>query len=127
MLKNKKNMARKKGNYFVDPKEFRAEIIKSKQQDELTPRALELLMLMTKRLTDSKFSYKYKEDKDDCMAFAHLDIVSYWRKFDPDKSFNPFAYFTRMILNGLAKGFKKLHPHSVTKSISISNTNIYNI
>ena len=115
---------KRKNNYFVDPDELKREILKSKEQDELTPRALELLMLMTKKLTDSKFSYKYEMDKEDCIAFAHLDLINYWRGYDPEKSNNPFAYYTRMILNGLAKGFRKIHPQSITKNISISHTNI---
>lgn len=123
MAKSVKN----KSNYFVDPKEFREEILLSKANDELTARALEILMLMTKRLSDTKFSYKYKEDKEDCISFAHMDLVSYWRGFDPNKSGNPFQYYTRIILNVFAKGFRKIHPQSITKSISISNENIFNI
>ena len=37
-----------------------------------------------------------------------MDCVKYWKGFDTEKGDNPFAYFTTVCTNGLAKGWKEL-------------------
>ena len=94
---------------YVKPKEFYAEIVKSKELNELTPLALEMLMLIAER-ANNRMKYRDPEDKRDCIAFAHLDLLKYWRSFNPEKSTNAFAYFTEMAKKGYAKGWNKIHP-----------------
>ena len=53
---------------YVDPQEFKTEILLSKEKDELTPRAVEMLMLMA-REASKKLKYKDEEDRKDCIAF----------------------------------------------------------
>jgi hypothetical protein len=54
----------------------------------------------------------------------------YWERFDATKSNNPFAYFTSVIVNGIAKGWNKLHPENKkvegARFISLDN-NIHNL
>lgn len=109
---------------YVDPQEFKTEILLSKEKDELTPRAVEMLMLMA-REASKKLKYKDEEDRKDCIAFALMDVVKYWRSYNPEKSNYPFAYYTQIIKNGFAKGWKKLHPLSSTAKVSLSNENFY--
>lgn len=57
-----------------------------------------------------------------------LDIVTYWKNFDPEKGTNPFAYFTSMIVNGLSKGWARLHPECKKcpdATFTSLNNNIY--
>jgi DNA-directed RNA polymerase specialized sigma subunit len=115
---NKKN--------YVDPDEFRDEIIKSKEKDKLTSRAVEMLVLMCNHVSRIN-SYKYPMDREDCIAFAIEDVLRYWRGYDPEKSTYAFAYFTRMIINGLQKGWKKLYPIKSINKVSLSHENIFNI
>jgi len=59
-----------------------------------------------------------------------LDCLQYWRGFDPEKSNNPFAYFTSVITNGLAKGWNAFYPQNkqVPGAIFTSiDNNIYSI
>jgi len=112
-------------NYYVKPLELKEEILKSINDDELTKKALHMLMLMVKNMS-RKFSYKYEEDRKDCQAFALLDIARYWRGFDPEKSNYPFSYYSQMIKNGLAKGIKKVRPKSETDVIRISGDEMFN-
>jgi hypothetical protein len=53
------------------------------------------------------------------------------KRFNPEKSNNPFAYFTQIAKNGFAKGWKKLHPPKNPKTIPFSyitgDDNSYNI
>ena len=113
-------------NHFVSNAELRDEIIKSKELNELTPRAVELLMRMANEAS-KRLKYRDEEDRKDCIAFALMDVVKYWRSFNPEKSSNPFSYFTQMIKNGFAKGWRKLHPISSLDQVSISNDNFYSI
>ena len=111
---------------IVLTEELKQEILLSKERDELTPKAVELLMLMA-REASKKLRYKDEEDRKDCIAFAMMDVVKYWRSYNPEKSKYPFAYYTQIIKNGFAKGWRKLHPLSSTDQVSLSNENLYSI
>jgi len=107
--------------------DLRNEIIRCKEKDELSKEALDMFILMAKKFA-GKLNYIYVEDKEDCIAFAIMDCYMYWRGYDPLKSQNAFAYYTQMIKNGFAKGWRKLYGN-MPKSckISVSRGNIYNI
>jgi len=111
----------------VKNKDLREEIIKSKEQDELTKEALDMLILMSHKFA-TKLHYIYEQDKEDCISFAIMDCWKYWRGYKPEKSDNAFAYYTQIIKNGFAKGWRKLYGN-VPKSakISISQNQIYNL
>lgn len=107
--------------------DLRNEIIKCKADDVLSREAIEMFMLMAKKFS-TKLSYVYPEDREDCIATAIMDCYRYWRGYDPLKSQNAFAYYTQIIKNGFAKGWRTLHGNfPKSKKISISNSKIYNI
>ena len=111
----------------VRNKDLREEIIRCKEQDKLTPVALEMLMLMADKF-GNKLTYIYKEDREDCMSTAVMDCFMYWRGYNPEKSQNAFAYYTQIIKNGYAKGWRKLYGNMPKSSkISISQHTIYNL
>lgn len=111
---------------YVKNKDLLAEIVKSKEKGELTPQALEMLMKMAREIS-KVFKYKYEEDREDCISYAVEDILKYWRNFDPAKSANAFAYYTQMIKNGSAKGWRILYPIKSSRKVSISTTDgVYN-
>ena len=111
---------------YVNPEELKREILLSKERNELTPKAVEMLMLMAEGAS-KKLRYKDEEDRKDCIAFAMMDVVKYWRSYNPEKSKYPFAYYTQIIKNGFAKGWRKLHPISSTDQVSLSNENFYSL
>lgn len=107
--------------------DLRDQIVKSKEQDELTPEALDMFILMAKKFS-TKLNYIYSEDREDCISFAIMDCFMYWRGYDPEKSQNAFAYFTQIIKNGFAKGWRKLYGNMPkSKKVSVSQGKIYNI
>lgn len=111
---------------YVSNKELLEEIIKSKEKGELTPRALEMLDRMIKEISKI-FKYKLNEDREDCQAFAMEDVIKYWDRFDPSKSNNAFAFYTQMIKNGFAKGWRRLYPIKSSLKVSISKDGgVYN-
>lgn len=116
-------MARKR-NYLNGP-DLLAEIIKSKEEDQLTPKAIKMLQLLTEKAV-TKLHYRNKMDKDDCIQSAMMDILKYWRGFKPEKSNNAFAYYTTIIYKGAAKGWNKLHPETKKKIEKISLSNSFN-
>ena len=117
---------KQKGNkIYVSNKDLLREIILSKEQDQLTYNAVKMLQLIAENLAKKKH-YKCQEDKDDCIQTAMLDIALYWRSFDPEKYNNPFAYYTSMLCNGLAKGWNKIYgKFKASEMTSIDNNNIY--
>lgn len=112
-VENKKQVegikVNKQGRAYVSNPVLYTEILKSKEQDELTEAAVKMLMLMVENI-QRKCYYKDPEEKKDCAATAIMDCIQYWRSFDPSKSNNPFAFYTSVITNGLAKGWDRLHP-----------------
>jgi hypothetical protein len=111
---------------YVQPEELKAEVLKSLEKGELTPKAIEMFQLMAKEMS-KKFRYKDEEDRKDCMAFAMMDVIRYWKSFNPEKSKYPFAYYTQILKNGFAKGWRKLHPISSLDQVSINSDNFYSL
>lgn len=108
----KKRSRKKNSQNYINKKELLKEIVKSKENDELTKEAFEMLFLMVKRISTTLY-YKNEDDREDCMQDACHDIVKYWRNFDPDyPNSNAFSYYTQIIKAGLAKGFHRLYPHN---------------
>jgi len=112
---------------YVSNKELCKEIIISKEKGQLTPEALRMLDRMVKEIS-KVFKYKMEEDKEDCQSFAMEDVIKYWNRFNPEKSNNAFAFYTQMIKNGYAKGWRRLYPVKSSLKVSISKEyGIYNI
>lgn len=112
---------------YVSNKELFNQIVISKEKGQLTPEALVMLQRMVKEIS-KKFKYKMEEDREDCQAFAIEDIIKYWDRFNPEKSNNAFAFFTQMIKNGNAKGWRRLYPIKSSMKVSISKEyGVYNI
>lgn len=112
---------------YINNKELLSEIIKSKEQNKLTPRSVELLWKIAKE-SNKRLKYKEPKDKEDCISSAMLDLLRYWNRFNPEKSTNAFAFFTQIAKNGFTKGWNELHPVKQSKKISISNeSGMYNI
>ena len=117
---------------YVDNKEFFKELIKSKEQDKLTDRTIEIFQLMIKRIVRPPLlSYQTKIDEDECKSVAMFNVIKYWRNFNPEHpNANPFAFFTQVIKTGSTKGLNglKLFKNKSIKSVSINEIDgIYNI
>jgi len=113
--------------HHVKNSDLRNEIIKCKEKDELSKEALDMFILMAKKFS-TKLNYVYSEDREDCISFAIMDCYQYWRGYNPEKSQNAFAYYTQIIKNGFAKGWRRLYGNfPKSKKISVSNNRIYNI
>jgi DNA-directed RNA polymerase specialized sigma subunit len=114
-------------NDYVDRKKLKEELDKSFAQDELTDEAWRMFMLMGRRISYGKYSYKYEDDREDCIMVAMEAIQKYWLNYDETKSKYPFSYFTTVIMNGIAKGFREIRPKSVSEYINMTNEQMANL
>jgi hypothetical protein len=109
-------MARKKN--YLNNKDLYDEMVLSLDQDKLTSNAEKMLILLAERAIN-KMKYVNEDDRLDCLQFAILDLLKYWRNFNP-KYPNAFAYFTEIAKRGYAKGWNKIHPVKYKGTISIT-------
>jgi len=109
---------------YCPPDKFKAAILESLEQDELTPDALMYLMRIANEAS-KKLKYKNPKDREDCIGTAQEVILKYWRGYNPEKSSYPFAYYTQMVVHGLAKGWHELHPIKTINKVSLSHENIH--
>lgn len=74
------------------------EFLKSRAQGKMTNEFATMLMTLTKRYASRpNFSgYSYVEDME---SHALMQMCHSWKQFDPDKSNNPFAFYTQCIKN----------------------------
>ena len=101
---------------YVNPESFRLELIASNVRGELTTNCLNMLLLMVDRIQRS-FTYVDPQDKEDCASEAITVVLMKWKKYDVTRQ-NPFAYFTRVIYNGLYAGWNKLNKNRTPFSYS---------
>lgn len=111
-------MAKKKN--YLNNKDLHAAMSESKERGELTPTAEKMLILLAER-TILKMTYVSNDDKNDCLQFAMLDLLKYWKNFNPEYP-NAFAYFTEIAKRGYAKGWNKIHPQKYKGTISIDTS-----
>jgi DNA-directed RNA polymerase specialized sigma subunit len=110
---------------YVSNKELFREIVESKKQDELTPRAIELIIKMSNEIS-KLLKYKYPEDREDCIASGIADVMRYWKSFNPEKSENAFSYYSQVIKNGMAKTWNVIHEQKSTDFVSLDDEFIRN-
>jgi len=81
---------------YLTNKQLLAEIEKSHKMGEMSPDFAKMIMMLCHRYSQrgEYANYSYNEDMQ---AFALMTVVKVWRSFNPEKSQNPFAYFTQTI------------------------------
>jgi len=95
--KQPKALPVRKPKNYLNNKDMLAQWKLSSDQDAITDTFANMLMLLTKRYS-SKVRFNVCDTfRDDMESFALLTVSKVWRSFNPDKSDNPFAYFTQVI------------------------------
>lgn len=102
---------------YVKNKDLYNELVICLEQDKLTTKAENMFFLIAENLALKK-KYRNSDDKKDCISFANLDLLRYWKNFNP-KYLNAFAYFTEIAKKGLAKGWNALYPKKYKGTISM--------
>lgn len=111
-------MAKKKN--YLNNRDLYDQMVLSKEQGSLTREAEKMLVLLAERAIN-RMRYVNEEDKQDCLQFALLDLLKYWKNFNPVYP-NAFAYFTEIAKRGYAKGWNKIHPLKYKGTISLDRS-----
>ena len=122
----------KTSNHYVDNKRLYTEMIKyvnaynaAKERGEVPPKASnyigECIWLIANRLsTDRNFiGYSYREEM---IGDAIENCLRYLHNFNPDKSNNPFAYFTQIMYYAFLRRIEKEKKQSYIKYKSMENS-----
>ncbi len=110
---------RRKSKNYLNNRDLYDQMVLSKEQDVLTKEAEKMLILIAERAIN-KMKYVSEDDRKDCLQFAILDLLKYWRNFNPIYP-NAFAYFTEIAKRGYAKGWNKIHPKKYKGTLSMTN------
>lgn len=108
ILDLKMNYIDKKQKHYLSNKDLYMEIIISKAQGKLTPKAEKMIILLGKNAI-KKMYYRNSDDRNDCLQEAMFDAFKGWYNFDEIKGDNAFAYFTEIIKRGLAKSWNRIY------------------
>ncbi len=94
---NKKEVKPKKKKNYLNNKDMLAELQRCHDAGEMTDEFAKMIMLLADRY-GSRYEYSdYSPHIEDMKAVAVMNIVRAWRSFNPEKSNNPFAYFTQAV------------------------------
>lgn len=92
----KEEKPKKKKNY-LNNKDMLAELRRCHEAEKMTDEFAKMIMLLADRY-GSRYEYSdYSPHIEDMKAVAVMNVVRAWRSFDPEKSNNPFAYFTQAV------------------------------
>ena len=72
------------------------EVVLSKEKGAMTERLTELFIELVERVIDRK-GYTKMTWNEDMKAYALMILCRTWYKFNPEKSDNPFAYYTTCV------------------------------
>lgn len=96
---------------YLNNKDMLAEVIASQKAGKMSPTLANMMMLLTKRYA-KKGNFAYYSYNDDMQSHALLNICKAWDKFNPEKSNNPFAYYTQFIKNAFVQFINKEAKHT---------------
>jgi hypothetical protein len=114
---------------YTEMVKYRARYLESLEKGEQRPRipdyvGLCILQIATRLATKPNFyNYSYK---DEMISDGIENCINYIHNFDPDKSSNPFAYFTQIIYYAFLRRIQKEKKQQYIKHKSVENSAIMN-
>lgn len=91
---------------YLTNKELLAEIKRSKTAGEMSNMLARMLQLLCSKYA-KKGNFVGYSYNDDMQSYAMMMLVRTWKSFDPEKSSNPFAFFTQCIKNSFIQYLKQ--------------------
>ena len=89
---------RRKAVNYLNNADMLKEVIKSHQMGQMSPGLAKMLTLLAQRY-GSKANFANYTYNDDMQAYALMMLCKTWKNFNPEKSSNPFAYYTQCVKN----------------------------
>jgi len=87
--------AKRKRNY-LNNRDLFAEVLLSKEHGKMTDKLARMLQMLCARYGKRGQFANYTYN-DDMQAYAMFMLVKTWNAFNPEKSQNPFAFFTQCV------------------------------
>jgi len=106
----------KQGKEYVKNADLLKALLESKEKGSPTDDFTKMIILMATKIS-TRLPYLDEEDRNDCIEYAIIDGITYYNRFNEKKGTNAFAYMTSVLLNGFAKGWRKLGKHEFPNSI----------
>ena len=94
-------MSKDKSNYYLTNKELLAELKRCREELGYPSEELGAMFIkLAERMTLKKQFVRYSQEiKNDLISNALVSLTKGWDKFDPEKSSNPFAFFSSITFN----------------------------
>lgn len=92
------NQSSRKRTDYINNKNLLAEVLASKELGRMSDKLARMLQLLTLKYS-KKGNYAGYTYNEDMQAFAMMMLVKTWSAFNPEKSSNPFAFYTQCIKN----------------------------
>ena len=111
----------KKPTEYVNNKMLLEEFHVSAEAGKMSEKLAKMLMLICERYARKGIyaNYTYNEDMQ---AFAMMNLVKSWKSFNPEKSNNPFAYFTSCVTNSFLQYLNQERKHrNIRDALLIEN------
>lgn len=83
---------------YLTNKTLMAEVQESKRIGKMTPGLAQCFYLLVTRM-GSRYNFRGYSFREDMEADALLQLCDKWHRFDPEKSSNPFAFYTQISWN----------------------------
>lgn len=99
---------------YLNNKDMLAQVILSKQQGRMTNELAKMFQLLCARYA-KKGNYAGYSYNSDMQAYAIMVLCRTWASFNPEKSNNPFAYYTQCIKNNFSQYLKEEKGHQKTR------------
>lgn len=95
---------------YVNNKSLLEEFKICKEAGVMSNKLAKMLMMICERY-GKKGSYANYTYNEDMQAFAMMNLVKSWKSFNPEKSNNPFAYFTSCVTNSFLQYLNQERRH----------------
>lgn len=97
MTESPKPQKKKKAKHYLNNGDMLIEWKLSNEKGYMTDKFGRMIMLLTKRYS-SKMRFNVCDSfREDMESYALMIVAKVWRSFNPEKSNNPFAYFTQVV------------------------------
>lgn len=115
----------KKKYHYVNNKEFFEHLIRFKKnpEDLVSKEYIGQAFLDIAKGVSNMYNFQNYTYKDDMISEAVLNCYMYMNNFDPEKSKNPFSYFTQIIYYAFVRYIKKEKKQLYIKYKLIRNSN----
>lgn len=115
----------KKKHHYVNNKEFFEHLIRFKKnpEDLVSKEYIGQAFLDIAKGVSNMYNFQNYTYKDDMISEAVLNCYMYMNNFDPEKSKNPFSYFTQIIYYAFVRYIKKEKKQLYIKYKLIRNSN----